>query len=199
MTVLGLGVPGIQHRSAEVAVAEHHALGRTGGAGGIDEGGHVHGVGRGHAAVAGEGHVLVLDELEGVDVDHQAELGQRRVAHLLELAAGDEERLGLGMIEDALHLAGRQLVKHGYGHAPVGDGGKEGDAPVGAVLGENGHLVGGADAEVGKDARQVVARLPVAGVGVRLLSVGIFGRSPVRVLRRSVVVQIGEGLKVVSH
>ena len=78
--VLVLRVPGVEHRRAEVAVAQHHALGRSGGAGRIDQGGHVHRVGRDHAPVAGEGVVVLLDEFEGLDVDDQVEARERGLA-----------------------------------------------------------------------------------------------------------------------
>ena len=197
--VLVLRIPGVEHRRAEVAVAQHHALGRSGGAGRIDQGGHVHRVGRDHAPVAGEGVVVLLDEFEGLDVDDQVEARERGLAHFLELAARHEERLGLGVREDALHLAGRQLVEHRHGHAAIGRDGEEGDAPVRHVLGQDGDLVEGAHAEIAEDAGQVVGRLLEPGIGIGLGAVRKDGRGTFGVSDRCVLVQVRQSLEVVTH
>ena len=141
----------------------------------------------------------MLDEFEGLEVDDERQPVHGPLAHFLQLAAGYEEGFRLGMVQDALYLAGGQFVEHRDSHAPVSGDGEEGDAPVGHVLRQDGHLVGRPDAEVPQDARQVVGGFAEAGVGVGLLAVGELGGGTLGVLLGSVVVEVGEGLELVSH
>ncbi len=67
----GLGLEGGRQVVGDVPVREHHTLGVAGGSGGVDDRGQVVRLGHGGPSVALEIFVVLLDELEGLDVDDQ--------------------------------------------------------------------------------------------------------------------------------
>ena len=75
--------------------------------------------------------------------------------------AGDEEGLGLGMLEDVLDLALGKIGQHRDADAAEGGGGEVGHAPVGHVLGEQSHEGAAADAVADQELRYF------AGLGVK--------------------------------
>ena len=75
--------------------------------------------------------------------------------------AGDEEGLGLGMLEDVLDLALGKIGQHRDADTSEGGGGEVGHAPVGHVLGEKSYEGAAPDAVAGQKLRDF------AGLGVK--------------------------------
>ena len=148
---------------AEVAVAEHHALGAAGSAGGVDDGGQVIGLDLLFGGQGGGlgGYRLSLDYGKIVEADDHVEAVDGLLQDLVLEFAGDEEGFGLGMFEDVLDLAFGKIGQHRDADASEGGGGEVGYAPVGHVLGEQSHEGAAADAVAGQELRDF------AGLGVK--------------------------------
>ena len=58
------------------------------------------------------------------------------------------EQLGLGVVDDVLHIVGVELLQDRNNHGTIGDGGHENGDPRGRVLANQGNVVASLNAEV---------------------------------------------------
>ena len=181
---------------AEIAVAQHHALGGAGGAGSVDDGGQGIGVRSLGPAVALEGFAVFADELEGFDIHHEGKLFQTLLGNFAQKFWRYVEYLGFGVGEDVLYLVGGGIRKDGDGHAAEGGGGEERHCPVGHVGRKYGYAVAGADAEAGKPLALKVAGVAEGAVGIGLGTVGETAEFAPRIAQGTVFQQLAQGLRV---
>ena len=167
-----LGLVRCHYVLAEIAVAQHHALGGAGGAGSVDDGGQGIGVRSLGPTVALEGLAVFADELEGLDIHHECEFLQALLWNLAQKLGRYVEYLGFGVGEDVLNLVGGGIRKDGDGHAAEGGGGEESHCPVRHVGRKYGYAVAGADAEAGKPLALKVAGVAEGAVCIGLGAVG---------------------------
>jgi len=199
-------------------VREQAALGRTGGARGVD----------GDRQVVGAHTLHTLLELLGVpaatalaqvverhrfpDVprrlehDDVLEIGQAvgDLADLLELLdILDEHSLGLGVLEHVVALLERVGLVHRHRDRSRAEDGQVGEGPIGTGVAEDGDLVAVLDAEVDQPASDLADRLAQLGVGdlrpLACVLVGIAGlvaqRGVVGVLSGGQARQVGHRLR----
>ena len=166
-----LGLEGGRQVAGQVAVAEHHALGLPGGAGGVDDAGQVVRRGILHPSVALEIFLVLLEELEGLDVDDQGQFLLARFAELRKHALGDEDGLGFRVVENVGEFVFRTVGEDGDRHAAEGRGGEERYDPVGHVLREDGYAVAVLDPEAGHPLGQTLGLRPEIGVRILLAAV----------------------------
>lgn len=159
-------------------MAEHHALGLAGGAGGVEDGRDVEGRRAADLAVAGVGGAFRLDEAQIADGYDESEPLHRRFAQFGKLLLGDEYCLRLGVGEDVLDFVRGELGQHRHRDAAIDGGREEGGAPVRGVLREYRHLVSRPDAEVGEYPGNIVAAVPELCVGIALTSTHELGGRP---------------------
>ena len=146
-------IPRLEHVVAEVAVAEHHALGVACGARCVDDGGYIGGIGHFAASVAGIAFIKCFDKFKVADIYYQIEAVIGLLADFGQLFAAYEYGLGLGVGEYILHLVGRKVGQHGHCYTSVSGYAKEGYGPVGHVLGQYGYLIGRIESEGSQYAR----------------------------------------------
>ena len=162
----------------DVPMGQHDALGMAGGPRGIDDGGQVlladlgrdaadqlEGLGpdlaQFHFAVGDQllqpvAVGLGVDDRKIVDQDAELEVIEGAVLELDVLLLRDEHGLGLGMAQDVMDLRGREIGQDGDGHGAQRRDGEKGDAPVRAVLAEDGHPVAVGDAAFGQERGDLV-------------------------------------------
>jgi hypothetical protein len=122
----------------------------------------------GLGAAAQQARVGVLVALAAGEAHHALELGQGVLhpAHgLRDGVRRAEHHLGAAVREDVLPLLRLLALVHGHVHAPERVGGVRAHGPLHAVVGDDGHPVPRAHAELGEPSAQVVHQLPEAGVG----------------------------------
>src|SRR5260221_7117500 len=156
-------VTGIRDVGAEIGVGEHDALGLTGGAGGIDEGGELAGqdfggaetIGGDFGRAGGGDQCFVAEEIDGEIItragdDDLLDFFQRIAdgeKFLKLLMAGDEDYLGAAVIQNVGHAVGGFVEVDGNGDATGAADGEVGGVPFGAVGGEETDAVAGFYAE----------------------------------------------------
>ncbi len=181
----------------DVPVRKHHALGVAGGSGGVDDRGQVVRLGHGGPSVALEIFVVLLDELEGLDVDdkgHPLVAGRRNLAGE---ALGNEDDLGLGVGEDVRDLVLGAVRKDGNGDAPERGRGEKSDDPVGHALREDRHLVAGADPVAGHPLGELVALGAERFVGIALAAVHELVGGPFGIGGSGVLIDLPQGRAVI--
>ncbi len=189
----GLGLEGRRQVAREVAVAEHHALGLSGGAGGVDDAGQVVRLRVFHPAVALEVFLVLLQELESLDVDDEGQLFLAFLAQLRKHPLGNEDSFGFRVGEDIGEFVFRAVGEDGDRHAAEGRGGEERDHPVGHVLREDGHAVAMLDAEAGHPLGQTFRLRPEIRVGISLTAVHELVGDPFRIVGGGVVKDLVKG------
>ena len=155
----------------DVAVGQHAALGRTGGAGRVDDGGDVIGADGVEPALqlglldlAGAGsHVGdrggVAGRLHAHDVLEAGQLAAHRL-DLLELRRVlDDDRAGAGVVDHVAALLGRVRVVDRHDDDAGGQQGGVGQRPFRARLAQQRHAVAGLEAERDEAAGQLADRV----------------------------------------
>ena len=169
----------------QVAVGQHHGLGRPGGPRGVDQGRHpvrlqgvhpfVHLLGRGLVPLGQEllpGHDdVVVDGLDAAHHHHMLELGQvgQLLEHLGPLALVlEQDHRRLGVVEDVLDLgrgAGDVDPRRRRAH---GDGAHVEDHPLGAVEAQDADPIAGLDPQRDERPRGLADLIGVRAPGGRL-------------------------------
>jgi hypothetical protein len=154
---------GVADLEEDVAMAQHGALGRAGGARGVHENGEVPGPRDLHEGIEGTGmltvvagaqleesrerhHLIVAEVVEPVHVEHEDlhELGAAgpHLENLVELLLVlREEEAGAAVVDDVLHLPRRVGGVDAVGDAARRDGAEIGVEPLRTVVGDDGHHV----------------------------------------------------------
>ena len=164
---------------APVLVVDHAALGRPGGAGGVDVGGDVGALDRrdallvvlvGAAAallaqLVQADHVVAVERLHG---DHVLELRQVApdLADLVELALVlEDHRHGLGVIEHVVAFLRRVRLVDRHDGGAGGQDPEVGVGPLGPRVGEDADLVAAVDAELLEAERDLLRDLAQLRIG----------------------------------
>lgn len=93
-----------------------------------------------------QARVAAYDGREVGEQNHAHQAGHAVFVQVLPSLVAHEEQLGFGVVDDVVDVVGLELVQNGDDDCSIGDGGQEGDGPMGAVASADGNLVAGLDA-----------------------------------------------------
>ena len=122
----------------QIAMGEHHALGARHGSRGVDDDRQI--VGRGDRRRALFRDALRYDG-EAFCADHYVERGDRIFRELGEELVRNEQRFGLGVLDEHVKLLAREIGQDGDGHHARRHDGEVADSPVRHVAAQQRHFV----------------------------------------------------------
>lgn len=84
---------------------------------------------------------LAVQYREIVDENDAGKAGHFALVDVFIHDVAHEKEFRLGVVYDVVYVVGLEFVQYGYDHRSVGEGGEEGDGPMGGVAAADGNLV----------------------------------------------------------